>query len=563
MQIFYIISVNRVANQKDYTYFSNFLYQADRDINNILKDIERISNTVSYSQNLRKYFFEENPFIQYQYDLLLRESLDYIVNFNSYISAIRVLDKKKRVISYDTITWDNYLNIYSFMNDYLEQESVSSKPFFTKPWSEPKTGKNYFAYIAPIFSSVINTDETNIIGICITIIDAAMFGRVIQNDEFLSDLHFVLSDKDHEVILSSFKPEQIANTLSAHKINGPEVDILDRRYRVDNFLIDRTGWFFSLLMPINTVSNEIQPIINFAGPLEILIVLIFTIIGFVIIKNITFPISLIVGGIGRIGETINYQRLQVRGNNEITVIADKINQMLDRIENMNTKVFSAQRKLHDAELAQKEAELAALQSQINPHFLYNTLECMRSIGQIYGVDEITKISSSLAKVLRYCIKEDDIVYVKDEIHCIKDYFSIIDIRFMGKYDLKIDINDDIFNKKMIKMILQPIVENAIYYGLEEKKNGSLSISGDYTANNSIHFTIHDNGKGIHKDELSSLNYMLQNAGTITDHNFIKKRSIGLVNICKRIKMKYGKEYGVHIDSIVSEGTTVKVSIPAL
>jgi two-component system sensor histidine kinase YesM len=212
------------------------------------------------------------------------------------------------------------------------------------------------------------------------------------------------------------------------------------------------------------------------------------------------------------------------------------------------------------ELAKKQAELASLQSQINPHFLYNTLECVRSIGLANRVMEIVEIATSMAKIFRYSIKEDHFVQIKNEIDCIQDYLRIMSIRFMDKFSEQISIDESVLKMKIPRMILQPIVENAIYHGLERKSGkGTLTIKGWVTDEHVVRFEISDNGKGIHADELHKLRHRLKAADI--NQSFPSGKGLGLINIHRRIKLAFGEQYGIEIISSENEGTQVSLQIP--
>jgi two-component system sensor histidine kinase YesM len=216
------------------------------------------------------------------------------------------------------------------------------------------------------------------------------------------------------------------------------------------------------------------------------------------------------------------------------------------------------------ELVKKQAELSALQSQINPHFLYNTLDCIKGIGHSVKSQDIVNITSSLSFIMRYSIKGGDIVSVKNEIECVENYLKIISIRFMGKHQFQLDIDECLMDMKMIKFILQPIVENAIYHGLEPKLTGGLlKIKGFLLDDRLICFEIFDNGKGMTAEELECLNRELDedNIQSIVTGN--KERSIGLININGRIKFKYGMEFGLKITSRENEGTSVRLNFPCI
>jgi two-component system sensor histidine kinase YesM len=165
----------------------------------------------------------------------------------------------------------------------------------------------------------------------------------------------------------------------------------------------------------------------------------------------------------------------------------------------------------------------------------------------------------MSKIFRYCIKGAEIVTVEDELNIIQEYMSIIDIRFMGRHTAQYEIDPDALKQPLIKMSLQPIIENAVYHGLEASdKDGHLMVrcvvDEEY-----LHFSIEDDGVGIEQEFLHELNESLR----ISDQNYFSqsKRSIGLNNINMRCRLYYGERFRFHIESGVNRGTKVTMDIP--
>src|SRR5690606_34133655 len=170
----------------------------------------------------------------------------------------------------------------------------------------------------------------------------------------------------------------------------------------------------------------------------IMVLLIFA-MGYLFNRNVTLPIEKMVHFTRSMRERYTDRRLDIKEQNEMGVLAAGINKMLDTISEVNRQYVHAKTSLYQTELAKKQAELSALQSQINPHFLYNTLECIRSIGTVYGSEEIVKISTAMAHIFRYNIKEDNMVCVQDEMECVRQYLSIMSIRYWNKFEVDIHI----------------------------------------------------------------------------------------------------------------------------
>lgn len=219
--------------------------------------------------------------------------------------------------------------------------------------------------------------------------------------------------------------------------------------------------------------------------------------------------------------------------------------------------------------SKKQAEYLALQNQINPHFLYNTLEGIRGETLSAGLYSVAKMTEALETFFRYTISNvENLVSLEDELCNIENYYIIQQYRFGERVNLLIDINreeeEKILKYKIPKLTLQPIVENAIYHGIEKKMtNGNIVIRIETTPNRMI-ITISDDGLGIEEDLLKKLNNKL-NIISLENINTDKKAKggIALLNVNRRIKLLFGEEYGVLIYSRLDAGTDVEITIPLI
>lgn len=217
----------------------------------------------------------------------------------------------------------------------------------------------------------------------------------------------------------------------------------------------------------------------------------------------------------------------------------------------------------------KQAQYLALQNQINPHFLYNTLEGIRSEALIAGMETISDMTEALATFFRYTISNlENLVTVEDELSNIENYYFIQQFRFEDRINLEIAYNkedkDDLFSLNIPKLILQPIVENAIFHGIERKLGkGHIKIALEHTQNRLI-INVKDDGFGIEEVILRQLNeklsvFSLENEGLEKG----KKGGIAIINVNNRIKLLFGEEYGVYIYSTPNIGTDVEITLPKL
>lgn len=293
--------------------------------------------------------------------------------------------------------------------------------------------------------------------------------------------------------------------------------------------------------------------------------MVFMAIPFIIVtNNITHPLKKIMQFMNSIksGNLKNLEkRIDLEGYSEMSIMAKEFNSMMDEIYDLTHRLVETSSRLYESELDKKRFELAMLKSQINPHFLYNTLESIKGLAIREGIGDIRDMARSLGKVFQYSIKGDDLVCFKDELNIVKSYMQIQQIRFRYRFIVDYEIDEGIYECFIIKMILQPIVENAIYHGLEPKKGtGHLTVKGEISDGNELLLTITDDGAGIEPETLLNIQKILADEGS-DGARAAEKSGIGITNVNSRIKFTYGNEYGCRIESVLGSYTKVAVRLP--
>ena len=238
----------------------------------------------------------------------------------------------------------------------------------------------------------------------------------------------------------------------------------------------------------------------------------------------------------------------------------------DKMEYVFQYLQESMNREYRAKVLKKQAELNALQSQINPHFLYNTLESIRGEALIEGMDEIADMTEALGNFFRYSISsKGSLVTLEDELNNIQNYYLIQKFRFGERINLKVDMEDRdaIIGFRMPKLIIQPIVENAIFHGLENKiGKGTITISIAVTDQRLV-LVISDDGSGIREDKLLEMNERLQKGIDFSERTEDGGSGIALYNVNQRIKLCFGDEYGIHVYSMLDNGTDVVITLPVV
>ncbi|MET3544851.1 two-component system sensor histidine kinase YesM [Paenibacillus favisporus] len=465
-----------------------------------------------------------------------------------------------------------FLNRYdTFIQKYKEDPSLRDKGMFTSILKDDRTGTEQFFYIAPIVEAIGGIYFSQITGYCTVLVNMDKMQGLVENTELTPNSTLYILNSRDEVIASTNSNARGAlfrEVLSMDKgilLNGVKTTIDGEDILVQvKGLEQADGWRVVSMIPVQELTADMNPIRKVSIIVGMGMVLSMLIMGSFFMNNLMRPVMGLVLDMKRVGSRDMGFRIKVRSTNEVGMLADDINRVINEREQMARDMINTQARLYESELSQKQAEFAALQSQINPHFLYNTLNCISSIGLEYGSREIAQIASCMSKIFRYSIRKDDLVRIREELDCIQAYMNIIAIRYENKFIIEIDVDEGLLEMQTPKMILQPIVENAVYHGLERMdQGGRLQVTGSMDAHGDVCFQITDTGKGMDPEQLASLQAKLGMASPEPAPDGQPATSIGLSNIHNRLRLLFGEGYGIAIQSQFGHGTTVTVRIPKL
>ncbi len=240
---------------------------------------------------------------------------------------------------------------------------------------------------------------------------------------------------------------------------------------------------------------------------------------------------------------------------------------MEQLEQLIERYVDVKIRKNNLEIFNKQTELTALQSQINPHFLYNTLDTIRGQAMVDDNLEIAGMIETLSSFFRYSIsRKGTMVTLRDELSNIQNYMRILQFRFRDRFTMEILLDEEdltAYDFYVPRLILQPIVENAVVHGLEEKMEGGQVVI-DITITDDLVITVSDNGKGLTLKELDQLNQRIHSPRFILEQevpNSNASTGIALPNINKRIVLLYGEKYGLNVYSSIDCGTDVEIVLP--
>ncbi len=289
--------------------------------------------------------------------------------------------------------------------------------------------------------------------------------------------------------------------------------------------------------------------------------IVFVVISILLSGSVTRPISNLSKRMSerseRMGRKLETSSKYLDRTDEIGILYNEYNRMMETLQQYIEKELQYK-------LITLDSQMKALEAQINSHFLYNTLESINSIAEIEEVESISIMSLALGNMFRYSIKtQSELVMVDDELKHVNDYVSIQRIRFDNRFKLILDIPPESYSLKVLKLIMQPIVENAFYHGLKYCTSGSYIKIHLYQKDSYVFIEISDDGIGMSPEQLSALQSKLKEKAEFTELGQRNKQSIGILNIHTRISLYYGEGYGLEIQSQEGVGTTISIKLPLM
>ena len=313
--------------------------------------------------------------------------------------------------------------------------------------------------------------------------------------------------------------------------------------------ISYTGWKMVGVIPKSTFTHGMFNMRYFIVMLLLLMAMMLAVINRIVSVKISSPILKLDDSV-REYEAGDKPRIYIGGSQEIRHLGHSIQRSYEQIETLMREIVLEQNE-------RRKSELDALQSQINPHFLYNALDSITWMIEGERNDDAVFMISELAKLFRISLsKGRTVITVRDELQHAQSYMNIQKIRYKNTFSVNFVVDEAIFEYCTVKLILQPILENAINYGVGSMEDcGEITVSGIMKDENII-LAVRDNGIGMPEEEVALL---------LTDSNRAHKHGsgVGLVNVNNRLQILFGKEYGLSVESELDEGTTVSICIPAV
>ena len=545
--------------------------KSEQGIYSSLQDMANVSSVVVFNEQIRNILKGDTESL-YTKTLIFDSVIGDILVNNLITTAdmkITLLDPKGNVYS----NWSLNYHDYSFLmeQDWVQQSIVQNgyitwsmfSPGYIIDYAGSGTAGDdkYISLARSILSEGVTGQR---IGTLLISIEQKQLGTLLNQFSYAPDDKAYICLEDGEILLKnegmdSISPEHIKaqmNLVKTQERGGMRDTYNGQEYLVSSYAM-RSPWTFDgqklwvlhytnyqgVLSQMEKFSRQMTlTLALFCGVLVILV-------GF-ISSRIVRPIQQLSQQMKVYSIGTDLSPLDMKRKDEI----GHLNRAFFRMSNRIQELFSNLNHEHEV---REKYQFEALRAQVNPHFLFNTLNMIRWMAVVRRADNIVDSIDALGTMLKFSMSRgSELVTLRDELENIQSYVSIQNYRFGGQCQVNIDLAEELLELRVIKFIMQPVVENAVIHGFTDGK-GTITISGE-KGPDMLTLWVTDNGRGIEPEKLQRLNVQA------TAHRDEKKLTgIGLLSINERIQVAYGRQYGIYVQSSPGEGTTVTYSLPII
>lgn len=522
-------------------------------VNSELRNMRQICNAVNYNI-VQEYDVSDQEFSR-QFSLL------YEVN-NDKIQSMALYDSNGRIIAAEPVAAQKKnqkvteQDWYKSATNEIENIHIST-PHIQNLFENETYQYNWVVSLSSLVD--MNQGDTPDNGVLLIDMKYSMIEEVLDNlNEAAGETYYYLCTDDGEILYHPRKKEidrglfvEDSRKAASYEDGTYELSMDGKKGNIVVNNLSYTGWKLVGVVPEGVQTASINKFRYYIIATTIILLMMLLIVNKIIARKISKPILKLDESV-KSYETGGKAEIYIGGSSEIRHLANSVQNSYKQIEQLMEEIIRQQNK-------RRKSELDALQSQINPHFLYNTLESITWMVEANKNEEAVFMISELAKLLRISLsKGKTVIKISDELQHSKSYMNIQLIRYKDRFQVEFLIDENVEDCCIVKLVVQPVLENAIYYGvgnMDEDEGGKITVRGERNGDD-IFLSVEDNGIGMSQEVVD---HLLTNSEKVPKHG----SGVGLINVHTRIQLMFGEEYGLKIYSEPDEGTKVVIHIPAI
>ncbi|MCQ6557587.1 sensor histidine kinase [Paenibacillus mendelii] len=553
----YFVSVGAIKRNSGE--FSEYLIgQIGINLDKRTKDIEEIafqqfrssslSERLSQTDTTEEAIYFRNKYINDYMSELMFIKEDFL--------TVMIIDLDGKPYSVQRKTIQNYNKELMQRLDAREVQQKRGKPL----WFQGENGTLFMA------RAMFDIPTAKYVGMIVIGLDSSYISSIVTNVNQLMDGDVLILNENNELFAPTVRRSEVARYFLNNKLylaseskNSFTYDGSHYISTVISTLYDK--WKVVQIIDVRQLTRDTESITYWTISTILVSLLIAFLMAVFISKNITANIRLLLQSMSSFSLDFNHHVIVPKSRDEVGLLAAKFNSMAEKINDLFNSVYREKLLKQKAEYRTLQFEYKALQAQMNPHFLYNTLESVYSMAKIKGEDEIGEMIYLLGKLLRESIgKKGDVLTLQEEISFIQNYLSIHKMIYGEKIEVVYQLDDHLMGCRVPKFILQPLVENAIIHGIEAKPGKGVIHIVCRSEEGDLIIEVTDNGIGMEAELVQRL-LNPERYGSMDDTN--KHTNVGIISVHKRATILYGEKYGLTIRSKSGVGTTVQIRLPLL
>ncbi len=558
-------SSEEIITSKSISYSKDILSLIELRLQDTVRNLNIISQDLRSNENIYQALINDynnniNKLNNYEVASQLNNVFLKAAITRNEIESICIVSNSKRFFTFDNNNETDASNIRSVVKQNYtsirEEVAVSNGKavwFFNS--------KNGIVQNAYLIRMIYHKDTYKEIGLLVVQINMEFLDSVLQGLESEVMQNTTILSPDNEVILYKNKAAMDKYEQVIKKIPYNKDSFVDKK---NNIFVAYTtlsdpNWRIVTYIPLNQLYSDVGELRNRIIMMCLVSILILSVVSIIMSFDMIKPINQLVKAMkGMNIDNISDSYIEIERRDELGFLHKTFNNMTKEIDHLVTWIYREQ-------ITRKEAEIKALQSQINPHFLFNTLESINWMAQLNNVPEISETVSDLSTLMEASIGRDDrLITIEEEFIYIDKYIALLKRRFEDRLTLIKEVDPKVLYLKIPRLLIQPLIENAVYHGVESSRGkGIISLTARIKEELMV-IEVIDNGNGISADDLIKLNKGLDmdNDTYFKSLSSKKNKSIGIDNVNRRIKLFYGEKYGIKIESKLNIYTKVSVTLPA-
>ncbi|MCB6308219.1 sensor histidine kinase [Mediterraneibacter glycyrrhizinilyticus] len=558
MLVFMVIAMRYTSGtiyENSINYMSQIIQQVNYDIDTYIEYMENISSVIAKSSDVPRYLFDQNQTeaeIEAEKERILTQFQTIMESRDDIYNVAAVAKNGRYIINRGEDELTEYVDIESL--DWYQAAMESKSGIAVSSSHVQNAIQSSYKWVITLSRALVNNQTGEREGLFFVDLNYSAISDLCNNNSIEEKGYIFVLDAEGNIV---YHPKQ---QLMYGGLKTENIDAI-MECREDSLIIDEGG--DSKLYTMSKSKKTGWTVVGAAYTSELLknneqaqmwyllvaSILLLAVIGIssIISREITKPIRSLRDSMRKVQNGQFDTHVEVITENEIGSLGRSFNLMTSEIQAlMEQNVYEQKQK--------RKSELKALQAQINPHFLYNTLDSIIWMSEAGENDEVVEMTSALARLLRQSISNDqEEVELEKEIEYVKNYLTIQKMRYKDKLEFFIYVDPRVAHVPIIKLVLQPLVENAIYHGIKYKETkGNLKIYAR-PVDGRVEIVVADDGIGMDEDVMEHI---------FDEHRKEQKRNgVGVPNVQKRLKLQYGSEYGIRYESVKGAGTKAVITIP--